>query len=536
PESQQNFVVGGKRRIIVKNALGNCQCLQTVIYKPSFGGQFVFEASDGSNKQTNQNILQYSPDGKEASFEIDATNFQAGSGEIELRTYGGEATKIPLKLYPMPPNITGFKIGKGDREGIISGERLEQLQSLKINGRRAFIVGSQSQGNQLNYPKQSNFNQPGNQTVNQVNNNQPSLQPTPNSVNIYSSNLQAANQNERVIVFEDTNAKITESTANMELELEDNRMTSIKQTFPVSPSRPRIITDEYKEIEGTAISSQKSTEFQVPKTKDHLDLSKLSVFPVNTPEIILNVQNALTDYDFKVENLSLETRMEKSSVNNSSGFNSFNPSNNYGIELTLPKAQFEVLDWKNLRITFYLSEQVQRLFGGRRLQFRIKDKERGDSDWYSIKQTFVRIPQISSVICTTEMNGMCEMKGATTDYISQVSVDGGQTWYPNSPTTLQVQPTQDGQKKAMIPLLPSKKLLMVKLRDYPKGEGIHINNFDYSNRVKNAKAVAQPNSQTINQVNKNAPSKQSDQIPIPMLKVEKSPLENKEKRRKRKRN
>lgn len=585
PESQQNFTVGGKRTITIKNTLGNCQCLQAVIYKPSFGGQFVFEANQGGSNgssnnngnNNNQNRLNYSPDGKEVSFEVDATTFQAGAGEIELRTYGGEAIKIPLKLYPAPPNVTNLKIGKGDREGIISGERLEQIQALRINGRRATVIGNQSSTSAASVPNSANYQssaslpnyqgsptfqnpnqplyngtQPGfpaqptypNQALNngvQANNPgqvNPSTPTTPtsgnagNSVNLgnYLPNLQINNQNERVIVLAEANAKLTENTASIELELEDNRTVQVRQTFAVAPSRPTIVANENREIEAVAVNSGSSNNsssgsssnndnqvFQVyannqrkgqnqkvkvkassPKSKDQssiVDLSKLAVFPLETKQLSFNVQNALTDYDFKVENLSLETRMEKQTGNNNNGYGTpgYNPGyNNYGgTDIPLPKVEFEILDWKNLRISLQLTEQLQKLLGGRRLQFRIRDKERGDSDWYSIKQTFVRIPNISSIVCTTEMNKLCELKGNSIDYISQVSIDGGQSWYPQAPATLQVQPTEDGSKLAMIPHLPNKKLLMIKLRDYPSGEGLFINGFSFTNSVKVVKSAFQ---------------------------------------------
>jgi hypothetical protein len=511
PESQQNFTVGGRRTITIKNTLGNCQCLQAVIYKPSFGGQFVFEAND------KEHGLNYSPDGKEVSFEVDASNFQAGQGEIELRTFGGEAVKIPLKLYPLPPNITNLKIGKGDREAVISGDRLEQIQAVKVNGRRATVIGSQSFQSGQSY--QSYPNQPSYQNPNQPNYPSSPNSATPNSATPqlppnYTPNLQTNSPNERVIVFEDANAKITENTANLELSLEDNRTLQVKQTFPVSASRPTIVSNEAKEIEGTPISIDSGKLIMdnasgKPQRQPHqvnqgkMSSSKnyqlltihypLSTMPVETKEISLNVQNALTDYDFRVENLSIETRLEKSSANNPNNYQGqANPNynSNYG-ETALPKVEFEVLDWKNLRINLQLSEQVQKLLGGRRLQFRIRDKERGDSDWYSIKQTFVRMPNIASITCTPAMNGMCEMKGSTIDYISQISIDGGQSWYPQAPATLQVQPTQEGQKLAMIPILPNKKLLMIKLRDFQKGEGLFIGNFSFSNSVKAIKNSTQ---------------------------------------------
>jgi len=484
-DSQQNFIVGGKRKVIIRNTLGNCQCLQAVIYKPSFGGQFVYEANpDG--KGSNQNSLQYSPDNKEVSFEVEASNFQAGNGEIELRTYGGEVQKLPLKLYALPPVVTNLKISQGDREGIISGDRLEQVQAVKINDRIARVISLQSLQS-----APGNGNQPNSAT--------PQL--PVNLVN-YVPNLQTSNPNEWVIVFEENNTRLTENTANLELILEDNRTFRVKQTFPVAPSRPSIVANENREIEGMAIDNGKLIMGNTaPKSKSSnqtrgINNSKaitpgtkspqlstinypLSTFLIDTSEITLSVQNAVSDYDFKIENLSVEMRLEKDSKNVNPNKSSGSPQNSSGGEISLPKPEFEILDGKNLRITFKITEQIRKLLGGRRLQFRIRDRERGDSDWYSIKQTFVRVPKIDSITCTNEMNGMCEMKGSTIDYISQVSIDGGQSWFPKDPATLQVQPTKDGNKLAMIPLLTDKKLLLIKLRDFPKGEGIGVDDFSF---------------------------------------------------------
>jgi len=177
-------------------------------------------------------------------------------------------------------------------------------------------------------------------------------------------------------------------------------------------------------------------------------------------------------------------RMEKTSKNNNPNNASGSSQNSSAGEIYLPKPEFEVLDGKNLRITFKLTEQIRKIIGGRRLQFRIRDRERGDSDWYSIKQIFVRVPIIDSITCTNEMNERCEMRGSTIDYISQVSIDGGESWFPKDPATLQVQPTPDGNKLARIPLLTDKKLLMIKLRDFPKGEGIVVDDFSFLYSVK----------------------------------------------------
>ena len=177
----------------------------------------------------------------------------------------------------------------------------------------------------------------------------------------------------------------------------------------------------------------------------------------------------MTDYSFRNENISIETKIE----------NSTSVSND------LPKAKFEVLDSNNLRLNFTFNQLNYKNLSGRRLQFRIIDRDRGDSDWYTVKQTFIRIPEIDSVICTNEMNNQCELKGEGLDYIAQVSVDGGRNWYPQSPDNiLKVQPTADGKTMVQIPLLINQKFLQIKLRDYPKTEGLSVVNFLFSNRSK----------------------------------------------------
>jgi hypothetical protein len=493
PESEAAFRVGGKRTITFKNTLGNCQCLQAVIYKPSFGGQFVFEADSGATSD-NHNGLQYSPDGSEVSLEMNVTDFKPGPGEMELKIFGGETIKLPLKLYPLPPVITHLKIGKGDRAGLIGGTGLEQIQAVKINGRRAVIIGNQPPAGLVttNRPPQS-----------PLPNTSAGSSSTASLLKDYIPNIQLAGPNERLLIIEDPNTALTENTAALELILEDNRTFQIPQIFSVGPSRPVIVSNRSKEMEGTAVDGEKLTADsssqkarngkRLVNTNERKEVSRVSdlnsqlsakeIFPIATAEITLTVENALTDYDFRVENLSIETRLERMSSSNTIDHQN-TAYQSPGDGIPLPKVDLEVLDWKHLRITLQIPEEVRKLLGGRRLQFRIRDRARGDSDWYTIKQTFVRIPEIASITCKTEMNGMCELKGATIDYISQVSIDGGQNWYPQSPAGLQTRPAPDGQKLAMIPLLQNKKLLKVRLRDFPRGNGLFIGNFNSANSVR----------------------------------------------------
>ena len=171
--------------------------------------------------------------------------------------------------------------------------------------------------------------------------------------------------------------------------------------------------------------------------------------------------------DFKIENIQIETRIENTETNSAQ----------------LPKADFEVLDWKNIRVNFVLNEEVRKIIGGRRLQFRIRDKQRGTSDWYSLRKTFARIPEIISVKCNTPANKTCQIKGEGLEYISRISIDGGKTWYPQEPASLAVETTSDGQKIAMIPQFGNKNLLLIKLRDFSAGDGLLLSNFSSTNNL-----------------------------------------------------
>lgn len=391
-ETQNALAAGAKRIVTIRNASGDCRCLQTVTYRSASGASFVYEASAAA-----KNSFRYSSDGKEVSFELDATNLQPGAGALELKNYGGEISNLNLKLYPPAPEITDFKINAGDREGILTGNRLEQIQFVEINGNKALL-------------------QPG--------------------VN---------NANERIVAYEEKNFRQASGNISLKLLLEDNRTSQPAKTFKAGLSRPSFAADGAHEIEAAY-----STDSANRRTQ--LELNNYPVIPVDASEFSVVLRNELTDYDFKTENLAIETRIEKGQTG----------------AIELPSADFEVLDWKTLRVRFALDERNRKLLGGRRLQFRLKDKERGASDWYTVKQTFVRIPRIESVSCAARLNGQCGLTGDGLDYIGRISVDGSATWSPENPGTLQTSKAADGKAQMLIPFLTDKKLLQIKLRDFPQ--------------------------------------------------------------------
>lgn len=570
-ESQKNFTVGGKRTITIRNTIGNCRCLQAVIYKPSFGGQFVFTAGNPNSP----NSLQISSDGKEVSFEVDATNFQPGQGTIEIKTldgdsannqtnnqYGGNqygqnkqaqgqsfpgqfniqsGNNLQIKLYPAFPSITDVKARRGDKEILLTGERLEQVNSITINGKKAVVKGKQGENqsspslpSSASYPNQAMNNPNPAGYPNQQNfGNQPNLPNSQNSVN--SQNLQNSpnlyqnlGANQKVFVFEDGNNRINSEYINLELMLEDNRSVNLPNRIVVGSSRPSIKANERNEVQGSFIKVEENQNDNViiqnqtiivngkqqprEKTKAQtygaqFDLRNYPVVLNDKNKLTIAVQNILTDYNFKTENLSVETNIENATLS----------------IYDLPNTSFEVLDTDNLRINFNLNPSTIKSLSGRRLQFRIKDRERGDSDWYTIKQTFVRIPQIELVKCgsnssqslqssqsygvsgTNQTNSStpnsatlnsgnsvnsisCELRGEGLDYISQISVDGGRSWTNSG----QVEPTAEGNLMMKIPFLINQKFLQIKLRDYPNTEGLTVTNFTYSNSLKKTGKQTKP--------------------------------------------
>lgn len=447
-ESQKAFAVGEKRTVTLSNPFGNCRCMQAVIYKPSFGGQFIFDTINPENS------LIYSEDGKEVSFVIDATNFQPGVGQLELRQFGGEVFNLAINLYPAPPEITDFKISRGDNKAVIYGVRLDQLQAVKINGKRAIVEGRAADAN-----KPTNQNATGIPT---------GLSAYQTGVPVVSYSVDSS-PSEKTVVFEDPNAKQDSNSISLELELTEGRQYKYPKTFSVTASRPLIASNNVKEVEGVAIinpliDSDAAEKTTGSKLKFPFILSDLTVFPVSASKISVDVQNALTDYDFKIENIQIETKIENAELSKEE----------------LPKVSFEVLDWKTMKIIFQLNEASQKVLGGRRLQFRIRDKIRGISDWYTVSKTFARMPEEITVNCAGNIKGNCQLVGEGIQYINQVSVDGGKTWYPQDASSLNVQTKPNGQKAASIPYFTNKALLKIKLRDFSSGEGMSVTNYIFS--------------------------------------------------------
>ena len=479
--------------------MGSSRCLSRVVYKPSFGGQFVYEASNPSNP----NKIEYSRDGKEVWFEIDTGNFQAGQGTLEIKAFGEEAAQtnpgmnqpqygqnqygqnqngqqpgnsLPLKLYPAAPVIEEIKARRGDKEIVLTGTGLEQIQYLTVNGKRATIVGNQTtssvspvNGGVTNSPYQPNPSQPGslqnnpyqsnpsqsgspqsnpyqptsqpglnqnspynpapqtNPYPNQSSNpSQPQTLPNPYQVqpNSYSSGsvsdpakrvsrpVYNLSYNQKLAVFDDPNARITSGNLTIEIGMEDNRIVQYQQRFTVGVARPMINADERNEIDGTFLDEplvvvENDQVLVRPERKEAINrrkngkngdeqpslLAGLQSYPVVLAEqaaMTLAVRNILTDYGFKRENISIETKIENATVNLNE----------------LPVVEFEVLDTNNLRVNFSFNPTVIKALSGRRLQFRIKDREKENLIAYD-QTNFVRVPGIEAVKCTNEMNNHC---------------------------------------------------------------------------------------------------------------------------------
>ncbi len=394
-ESIKDFSIGGKRRIVITNSLGSAKCLQSVKFKPGFGGEFTFITN------ANANPLRFSQEGREAWFEIDTTSFKSGVGTLELRDFGiNNAPKtLPLKLFPGPPLITRIKAHKGDRRIVIIGSMLNQISSILIDGKRAIL---ETNSDFIESPSQKAF------------------------------------------VFQNPSHIILNNQINIVAQLERGRLFALPNSFPVALARPTIQAPN-KEVDAIVEVSQISRNFK------KYNLSRYPVFSVLTEKISAIVNSQLTDYSFKSENLTVEARLEGGRTRNSFPF----------------FASLEVLDSSHIKIEVAIKPNSAKAIAGRRIQFRLKDKNRGVSDWYTFRQTFVRVPEINSAKCSATE---CRIRGTGLEYIGRVSVDMGNQWLQPS----KILRMENGEFLMEIPKGSLRGPLQIKLRDFPSTEGLII--------------------------------------------------------------
>ncbi|NNF00873.1 MAG: hypothetical protein HKN25_17790 [Pyrinomonadaceae bacterium] len=252
-------------------------------------------------------------------------------------------------------------------------------------------------------------------------------------------------RNRKIFVFQNAQDLVLANTVSVEMELEGGRHYKYPGTFKVRKARPVIASGEKGEIEADVLGGA------AVKSRNRFDLSAYPIVPVDIAKMTVAVRTSLTDYNLRAENISIETRIENGRV---------------GIK-ELPRAKFEVIDTFNMRIDFDFDVEHQQFLAGRRLQFRINDRLRGTSDWYTIKQTFVRFPKVNSVSCAA---GKCRITGKGLDYIGPYSTDGGTTWKP----PLQAKATPKGGHVLIIPDAKRRSLIRVKLRDFSKTEGYRL--------------------------------------------------------------
>ena len=393
-DSKSSFSVGGKRRVAIENINGTSNCIRTVVYKPSFGGEFVFAV------RANANPVRISKDGKSAWFNIDTTEFKSGKGNLEIYAYGSARPQtVPINLYGLPPEIAKLAIHKGDKHILIEGKRTDQILSITVNGK---------------------------------------LAPHNEDLQIYHT------RGTKIFVFKNPHDLVLSKSVSIEMELEGGRKYKHREDFTVLPARPTIAVDE----EGTITADILGGDAAKHGNLNGFDLSSYPITPVGIEQMTVAVRTSLTDYGFRAENISIETRIENGLVGRKE----------------LPKTRFEVIDEFNMRIGFDFNEKYQQFLAGRRLQFRIRDRVRGVSDWYTIKQTFIRTPKVNSVNCG---KNECRITGKGLDYIGNYSTDGGKTWNP----PLHASANPQGKFTLIVPGIKERKLLRIKLRDFPKTEG-----------------------------------------------------------------
>ena len=130
-ETQQaTFVRDGKiKELMLVSPDGDCACVKSVIYRPKG------KESEATALSIEDNEIAVSSDKRTATFSLDTSKIPIGKGNLEIRQFGEKEPKIiPLKLYDKPPSRLNFDIRVGDNYGKLTGERLEQITSIKVNG------------------------------------------------------------------------------------------------------------------------------------------------------------------------------------------------------------------------------------------------------------------------------------------------------------------------------------------------------------------------------------------------------------------
>ena len=193
-QAQNSSAPSDKKTIKLKNNLGGCRCLRAVVLLTASGQKVNFEAD------SKEHVLQFSPNGTEVSLEVDASSLLTGQATLELRTQGGGVTSLPVNLpRAAAPSITDFKLLKGANHGTITGENLELLQFVRVNGLKASVVEAKA-----------------------------------TDANSDQKQLAALNSNQRTIVFENPNVGILSESVSLTLGFKNGQTSLYPQQFKIT--------------------------------------------------------------------------------------------------------------------------------------------------------------------------------------------------------------------------------------------------------------------------------------------------------------
>ena len=258
-ESFSGFLVGGQRRVAISNAIGNSNCLQSIKYKHSSGRELTFRTKSRNNP------IRLSEDGSKVWVDIDTNQLSAGKGTLEIHTHGSKQPfKIPLALFPPVPEITKIHAYRGDNKVLIEGRRLDQIKTLRVNGKLAGIANRR-----LNSRNQSSSSQ-------------------------------------KVFEFQKKGDQILLGKVSIEMGLLEGRVFAPSKVFPVLPARPAIQTKRLREIEPIMMKNK--------RYPSRFDLSEYPIASINVEAVTISAKVSLTDYSLRAENISIETRIENGEI------------------------------------------------------------------------------------------------------------------------------------------------------------------------------------------------------------------------------
>lgn len=324
---------------------GSCQCLSEITFYPASGEpvRFATDVIEGES-------IVISPDKRTASITVDVTKLPVGEGRLLVKQVGEPVGKsYKLRLYPEPPTASELKFHyrEGDDKAELTGNRLEQVTKIVIDGIPATILT--------------------NRTSSKLN-----------------------------LSFERT-SKRPQKIGTYNIILEDDRELSLVTSSPAleyKAEKPPLRLGPYS---GNSFVANFSVD-AVP----HLDLENIQLIPTSVDKVTIQVSHDMSEYGFvanQIDSVNVRIKGQSDAISLDRDEKHLTVFAGNALEITVPL---------NLKIN---GIELRNTLAGQRLEFEIVDKDRGSSGWKTVEPAFVNVPRSLSVVCPAGLTEQCRLEG-----------------------------------------------------------------------------------------------------------------------------